>query len=159
MATAHVLQQTEWSCYCCRRHKLEKPDCRQQDENQACCTFRNVSKVVLCMSDNFGTFCLFHVTLLFSLFILEDHNFRTVGTFGLPLMYVHFHTFQDFGTSEVYQVTKDDENLKCWKVSLAEVEVCQLLRWYISAMQAMSDDGEKIKIEKQSMCFKQIGAT
>ena len=54
----------------------------------------------------------FHVNLLFSLFILEEHNFCT-GTLGLPTMYVHFHTFQDFGTFEVYQVTKDDENLKC----------------------------------------------
>ena len=74
-------------------------------------------------------------------------------------MYVHFHAFKDFGTSEVYQVTKDDENLKCWKVSLAEVEVCQQLRRYISAMQAMSDDEEKIEIDWQSGCFKQIGAT
>ena len=64
------------------------------------------------MSDNFGTFYPLHVTLLFSLFILEEHNFRT-PTFGLPFMYVHFHTFKDFGASEVYQVTKDDENLKC----------------------------------------------
>ena len=158
MATAHVLQQTEWNCYCRCRHKLEKPDCRQQDENHACRTFRNVDKVVLCISDNFGTFCLFHVTLLFPLFIFEEHNFRT-STFGSPLMYVHFHTLKDFGTTEVYQVTKDDENMKCWKVSLAEVEVCQQLRWYISAMQAMSDDGEKIEIDWQSMYFKQIGAT
>ena len=74
-------------------------------------------------------------------------------------MYVHFHTFKDFGTSQVYQVTKDDENLKCWKVSLAELEVCQQVRWYISAMQAMSDDGEKIEIDLHSMCLKQIGAT
>ena len=54
----------------------------------------------------------FHVTLLFSLFILEEHNFCT-GTLGLLAMYVHFRTFKDFGTSQVYQVTKDDENLKC----------------------------------------------
>ena len=149
MATAHVLQQTEWSCYCCR-HKLEKPDCRQQDENQACCTFRNVGKVgLLCISDNFVTFYPFHVTLLFSFFILEEHNICT-GTLGIPAIYVDFHTFQDFGTSEVYQVTKDDENLKCWKVSQAKV--CQQLRGYISAMQAMSDEGEKIEIDKVAKC-------
>ena len=66
--------------------------------------------------------------------------------FYFPGIYVHFHTFQDFGTSEVEQVTKDDENLKCWKVSQAKV--CQQLRGYISAMQAMSDEGEKIEIDK-----------
>ena len=86
MATAHVLQQTEWSCYCRRRHKLEKPDCRQQDENQACWTFRNVGEVVIMHVRQFCHFppLLFYVTLLFSLLILEEHNFRT-GTFGLPL--------------------------------------------------------------------------